>query len=244
MDKPQTLRRFLTRLTSRSVMSPIEQEAILGLSVSARKYRTNHDIVSPKTTVEHACLIAEGIAARYDQSARGQRQITALYLPGDMGDLHSVVSPKAAWGIVALMPVEVLEVPHRELMSIAMRHPTVGMAFWRDGTADASILAKWAANARRSARSRLAHLMCEIGLRSEMAKLGTRTAFHFPVSQHQLADIVGLTAVHVNRTLQALRSDGLIRSHQGTVFVDDLEGLRKVADFDDSYLLLGLAKGQ
>jgi CRP-like cAMP-binding protein len=158
-----------------------------------------------------------------------------------MGDLHSVVSPKAAWGIVALTPVEVLEVPHPELMSIAMKHPTVGMAFWRDGTADASILAKWAANARRSARSRLAHLMCEIGLRSEMAKLGTRTAFHFPVSQHQLADIVGLTAVHVNRTLQALRSDGLIRSHQGTVFVDDLEGLRKVADFDESYLLLGLA---
>ena len=212
--------------------------------MDARRYRTNHDIVSPKVTVEHACLIAEGLAARYDQSARGQRQITALYLPGDMGDLHSVVSPTAAWGIVALTSAVVLKVPHQELMSISVKYPTLALAFWRDGTADASILAKWAANARRGAKARLAHLMCEIGLRSEMAKLGTRTAFHFPVSQHQLADIVGLTAVHVNRTLQALRSEGLIRSHDGTIFLDDWEGLRKVADFDDSYLLLGLAKGQ
>ena len=236
--------RFLRRLTSRSVLEQNEQQAILGLPARPRSYRTNYDIVSPKTTVDHACLIAQGIAARYDQTARGRRQVTALYLAGDMGDLHSVVSPTAAWGIVALTPTVVLEIPHRDLRLLAMTQPKIALSFWRDGTVDGSILSKWAANARRSAKVRLAHLFCEVGLRSEKTGLGDRTRFPFPVSQHQLAELVGLTPVHVNRTLQGLRAENLIRTEEGLIVADNWEGLRVAADFDETYLLFGVAKGQ
>ena len=156
------LSRFLTRLLHRSDLNSQEQQAILGLTSHAHQIRANYDIVAPGETVEHSCLIGHGMAARYDQMADGRRQINALYIPGDMSDLHSVVWPTAQWGIVALATTTVLYVPHRELRHLAEEYPAIAFAFWRDGTVDASILAKWVATVgRRDARSRLAHLLCE-----------------------------------------------------------------------------------
>ena len=238
----EALGRFLKRLMERSVLEDAEQSEILSLPGTVRVFRTNHDIVSPKRLVDHACLIVDGLAARYDQLGRGRRQINAVYLPGDMGDLHSVVAPRAEWGIVALTQTTVLQIPHSELRNLAINFPAMGLAFWRDGTADSSTLAKWVANARRDARTRLAHLLCEIGVRSEKAGLGDRRRFSFPVSQHQLADAVGITAVHLNRTLQRLRSEGAIRTEGSMFIIEDWDRLQSIAQFDEGYLLIGLAR--
>ncbi len=233
------LSRFLERLLSRSVLSAEEQQAILGLTSHTHQIRPNSDIVSPGDTVDHACLVAHGLAGRFDQMADGRRQITCLYIRGDMCDLHSVVSPTAAWGIAALTTSTVLHVPHRELRQLAATYPAVAMAFWRDVTADASVLAKWVGNVgRRDARSRIAHLLCEMGLRMEEARLGTRTCFAFEVTQQQLSDATGMTAVHVNRTIQALRADGVIQTPGRMVHVEDWDRLAGIADFDPAYLML------
>lgn len=233
------LSRFLDRLLTRSTLSNQEQEAVLGLTSHAHQVSPNYDIVSPGERVEHACLVAHGLVSRYDQMKDGQRQLTALYIPGDMCDLHSVVAPTAGWGLLALSPTTVLNVPHRELREIAVAYPNLAMAFWRDTTADASILAKWVGNVgRRDARQRIAHIICETGLRVELAGLGRRDAFWFGVTQQNLADALGLTAVHVNRTLQALRGEKLIRTESRNVYIDDWNRLTRLAEFTPSYLLL------
>lgn len=233
------LSRFLTRLLYRSDLNGEEQQAILGLTSHAHQVRANYDIVTPNERVEHSCLIAHGLAARYDQMADGRRQINALYIPGDMSDLHSVVWPTAQWGNVALATTTVLYVPHRELRHIAEEYPAIAFAFWRDGTVDASILAKWVVNVgRRDARSRLAHLLCETALRMQQVQLGTRESFWFDMTQAQLADALGLTPVHVNRSLQALRTEGMIHTESRQVFIDDWDRLATVAEFDPGYLLL------
>lgn len=232
------LSRFLTRLLHRSDLNSQEQQAILGLTSHAHQIRANYDIVAPGETVEHSCLIGHGMAARYDQMADGRRQINALYIPGDTSDLHSVVWPTAQWGIVALATTTVLYVPHRELRHLAEEYPAIAFAFWRDGTVDASILAKWVATVgRRDARSRLAHLLCETALRMEQAGLGTRKSFWFDMTQTQLADALGLTPVHVNRSLQALRNDGMIQTESRQVFIREWDRLASVAEFDPGYLL-------
>ena len=149
------LRRFLDRLLRRSSLFEAEQRGILNLPSHASQVAAHRDIVSPGQRVDHACLVVDGLAARFDQMRDGQRQITALHIPGDMCDLQSVVAPTAAWGIAALTTTTVLHIPHRDLRALATSHPAIALAFWRDTTADASVLAKWLGNlGRRDARAR------------------------------------------------------------------------------------------
>jgi len=233
------LQRFVTRLLLRSSLTPVEQDTILGLACRTAHISARHEIVSPGKAVDHACLVAKGLAARFDQMRGGQRQITAFHIVGDMCDLHSVVAPTPAWGIVALTATTVLFVPHARLRAMACTHPAIAMAFWRDGTVDASILAKWIGNiGRQDARARLAHLICEFGTRSELAGIGSRTSFALDATQEQLADALGLTSVHVNRTLQRLRSEGVVSTRGHAVDVLDWERLADIAEFDPTYLLV------
>jgi CRP-like cAMP-binding protein len=237
----QALSRYLNRLNWRSALSKKEQAAILGLPGRVESFRANHDIVSPGTTVDHACLIAGGLAARYDQMRDGKRQIAAFHFTGDMCDLHSVVCPTAAWAIVAVSRTTVVNVPHRSLRELVDEFPAIAMAFWRDATADASILAKWLGNlGRRGARARLAHLLCESAFRMEKAGIGTRSGFCLDASQYHIADATGMTPVHVNRTFQTLRADELITTEGRMFSIVDWPGLCKVAEFDPAYLLLDL----
>lgn len=87
--------RFLDRLTSRSVLSEREKQEILSLPVNARQASPNEDFVRLGERVNHACFVVDGLVGRFDQNAAGGRQITALHIPGDMPDLHSVVQPTA-----------------------------------------------------------------------------------------------------------------------------------------------------
>lgn len=230
---------FLKRLIRRSALTAEEQRAILGLTGDKQRYPAHFDIISPGQTVDSACLVARGLIARYDQMLDGQRQITSFYIPGDMCDLHSVVAPKASWSITAISPVVVIRVPHRQLRDLCIRHSAIALAFWRDGTADASIFAKWVGNlGRKNAKARISHVMCEMGLRMEAAGLGSRTAYELPTTQERLAEATGLTTVHVNRTLQDIRARGLLDFRNRRVEICDWQGLAELAEFDPSFLML------
>lgn len=233
------LERFLARLLLRSRLSEEEQAALLGLEGRLVRINAHRDVVQPRDETNFACLVVEGLAGRFDQLANGERQITALHIPGDMCDLHSVAVPYTGWGIEALTSSTLLKIPHPALKDLTIRYPQIAYAFWRDTITDASILAKWiSALGRRSAKQRLAHLMCEMGIRMEQASLGTRSEFNLPARQTQLADVLGITAVHLNRSIQSLRADGLLAMEGSRVRVSDLDGLRSVAEFDPAYLLL------
>jgi CRP-like cAMP-binding protein len=237
------LHRFLNRLLLRSFLSSEEQEAILALPAAHAHVAARKEIVSPGETIDHACLVSKGVAARFDQMQGGQRQITALHIAGDMCDLHSVVAPTAAWGIAALTATNVLLVPHDSLRELARSRPAIALAFWRDSIVDASILAKWIGNiGRQDARARLAHLICEFGVRCELAGIGSKTAFALDATQEQLADALGLTAVHVNRTLQRLRAESVVSTRGHAIIVLDWDRLVQIAEFDPSYLLIGRHK--
>ena len=231
--------RFLRRLLIRSELNREEQNAILGLGGEKQSYGARYDIVSPGQTVESACLVERGLVARYDQMLNGQRQVTSYYIAGDMCDLHSVVVPKASWSITAVDHVKLIRIPHAQLRELCLKYPAIALAFWRDGTVDASIFAKWVGNiGRRNAKARIAHIICEMGLRSEAAGLGVRTSFQLNATQEQLAEASGLTAVHVNRTLQEIRQEGVLSFSKGDVEISDWDQLAAAAEFDPAYLLL------
>lgn len=234
------LQRFLNRLLLRSDLTCEECDAVLALPGHELSTAAHRDIARPGQTFNYACLIADGIAGRFDQLASGHRQITALHIAGDMCDLHSVPVPQAGWGIESLNSTLAFRIPHDAIKELIVRYPSLALAFWRDTIVDASILAKWnSALGRRSAKARLAHLICEMGIRKEHAGLGTRNQFNLPITQAQLADVLGLTAVHLNRTFQALRRDSLLFTDGSAITIPDRDKLCEVAEFDTAYLLAG-----
>ena len=231
------LQRFLDRLTSRSVLSDEEQQAILNLPGRPEHVQSNRDFVQIGQRVDHACLISAGIVGRFGQNSEGKRQITAMHVAGDMADLHSVVQPTAPSALQALSIATIIRVPHAALRAVTGRYPALAEALWRDCMVDASILAQWVLNVgRRDAKERIAHLLCEMAVRLKVAPAKGEIIFPFSVTQTQLADATGLTPVHVNRTLQSLRREGLAEIAHHAVRISDWDALAAAGEFEPSYL--------
>lgn len=235
-NKPD-LQRFLERLTSRSVLTAEEQQAVLDLPCRAEHVQANRDFVTIGRRVEHTCLIASGIVGRFGENSDGKRQITAMHIPGDMADLHSVVQPTGTSALQAMSIATILRVPHSALRAATARYPALAEALWRDCMVDASILAQWVVNVgRRDARERIAHLLCEMAIRLGVAPAKGQIVFPFAVTQAQLADATGLTSVHVNRTLRSMRSEGLAEVSTRAVRIPNWHALAAAGEFEASYL--------
>lgn len=237
MSTPSLTQRFVAKLKARSTLGAADTQAILALPGTVHVARPNADIVSPGQRVEHACLILEGIAGRFEQFDTGVRQVTALHVPGDMCDLHSLLLPLSSWRLQALCGVTYALIPHKDLRQLVGRSPAITEAFWRDTLVDGFIVSRWAVNiGSRKALTRLCHLLCELGLRFELAGIASRMEFELPMSQQHLGEVLALTSVHTNRTLQAARKAGLLRTAQRTIYVNDWDRLAEVGGFSPAYL--------
>ena len=235
-SKPN-LELFLRRLNRRSVLNRNEQEAVLNLPGYAEQVHSNRDFVPLGKRVDHSCLVVAGIVGRFKQNDEGVRQITAVHIPGDMCDLHSVVQPTATSALQSLSVATILRVPHSALRDATARYPALAEAFWRDCVVDTAILSEWVLNVgRREAKARIAHLLCEIATRLGANCAGNDFVFDLPVTQAQLGELTALTSVHVNRTLQSLRCDGLIEWHRQVIRVPQWDALQKCGEFDAAYL--------
>lgn len=227
---------FVERLQLHSCLSAQEQQAILQLSTRTVQVAAHRDFVRLGERLDHACLVVDGLAARFGQNADGLRQITALHIPGDMADLHSVVLPDAISGIQALATTTLLMVPHGELRNAANTYPAIAEAFWRHCMIEVSILSQWVVNVgRRDARTRIAHLLCEMAVRCG-SSINRQCSYTLRVTQAHLADATALTPVHVNRTLKSLREQGLVVLRSNEVRILDWERLRDLAEFDPAYI--------
>jgi CRP-like cAMP-binding protein len=234
----EAIRLFLNRLLLRSELDERECDAVLSLRGRSEVIEAHRDIVVPGQKVTTSCLIASGLAARFDQMRDGGRQIDAFHLPGDMCDLHSVPISTSAWGLQALSATSILMIAHADLRHLAATYPNLGLSFWRDTIVDGSVMSKWVGNlGRRDSPARIAHLLCEMGMRMELADLGKRTDYPLLATQGQLADATGMTVVHMNRSLKVLREAG-VSFVRKRVTIADWNQLVEIADFDPRYLML------
>jgi len=231
--------RFADRLASLSSIGPDHRAALLGLNGSVIQVPGGIDLVPPGEKARHAHFVVEGLVGRFAQFSDGKRQITAIHIPGDVADLHAVARPDVAPALQALVTTTLIRVPLDDMAALTRDMPALARAFWAYCAVDLAVLERWAASlGRRAAIQRMAHLLCEIGLRIEQSGRGSRRSFALPLTQQQLADALGLTPVHVNRTLKMLRGKGLITIRGRAYEVPDWKGLAAVGDFDPTYLML------
>jgi CRP-like cAMP-binding protein len=238
------LQLFVDRLIARSVLNEKEQHAILKLPTDQHDVRAKTDFVGFRDEVGQSCLTASGLVGRFGQTLGGARQITALYIPGDMADLCSTVRPIGLGGLTALCDTTVLSIPHDAIRALAARYPAIAEALWRDCMLDAAILMEWIVNVgHRDAQTRLAHLFCEMAIRSSGNREPLLT-YRFPITQEQLGEATGITSVHVNRSLMTLRARELITLKGGHVQIHDWATLAEAGQFDPAYLVADTAPEQ
>lgn len=234
------LRTLVCKLEAVTKLTANEEQTIQGLPAMTRGFQAGQAIALEGERPEFCALIASGWACRYKVTEAGSRQILSFHFAGDIPDLQSLLLPKLDHSLMALTSLEVAFLPHDRLNAVFEAHPRLARAFWRDTLVDASIYRQWLlCMGRLPALQQMAHLFCEIVARLDAVGLATiQRECIIPIPQTDLADALGMSAVHVNRTLQDLRSHGLISWNRGNFSVPDWAALSSFAEFDPAYLHL------
>ena len=217
-----------------------DAEALLCLPHRIKRVERHGYIVREREKTIHSCVLLSGYAIRHKIVMGGARQIVAVHMKGDLVDLQNSFVGVADHSVQLLTDGKVAFIPREAIKKLAFERPNVGMAMWHDTLVDGSVFREWIANVgRRDAHTRIAHFLCEFALRLKVAGLGRETHYELPMTQEQLADCVGLTPVHVNRTLKALEIENLIeRKTSRIITIGDWKKLAEAGDFDSSYLHL------
>ena len=214
-----------------------ERNVLLELPFTRKIFGRDVYIVREGERTTDCCLLLRGFAFRQKLLTDGSRQIISIHIPSEFVDLQNGLLGMADHNVQSLNRCEMAIVPRAAILEMAGNYPGLRMAMWIDTLIDASIFREWVVNVgRRDARARIAHVLCELAFRLDKIGAGRDGLFDFPLTQEQIADCTGLTAVHTNRTLQSLRRDGLIQLTARSLSVLDWDGLRAVGDFDELYL--------
>lgn len=235
VDAPlEALARKLGRLAE---LDDEDRRAVLSLPRTTETVPPARYLVREGAETLQCCLLVKGYACRHKLAENGGRQIVSFHLPGDILDLQHLLLAVADHNVQTITQAVVAWIPSEALKQVARERPSIGEALWRDTLIDASVFREWVLNVgRRDARSRIAHMLCEFAARREAAGLGPPERFELPMTQEQIADATGLTPVHVNRMLRALRDEGVIAHDKREVQISDWPRMRATADFDPAYL--------
>jgi CRP-like cAMP-binding protein len=226
---------FLQKLQNLVELNSADAAAIAGLTARPREYQAKQDIIREGDPPGPVFVILKGWACRYKILPSGTRQIMAFLLPGDACDLHIGMLAEMDHNLQALTQCEVALIPGDRMEILLEDHPAVARAMYKSQLIDEGILRAWiVSNGRRSSVERVAHLMCELYLRSFSINSSGQVAF--PISQIVVADALGMTPVHVNRILKELRMAGAMSLTRGNLLISDALKLVQIAGFDENYL--------
>ena len=225
-----------TRLGKSPYLLADERRAIDEALSSARSVRPNVDLVREGERADSIFILVDGWACRYATTPDGSRQLPAILIPGDVANLDTLMFERLNYGVRTLTEASVVALPRDRALALVAEHPGIAKTFTWLALVENAILSAWSLSlGRRSALERLAHFLCEMGVRLDAGERDG-SSFAFPLTQEQIADALGLTSVHVNRTMQHLRSEGMAVTANRTVTLPDVEGLRRLGSFDPSYL--------
>jgi CRP-like cAMP-binding protein len=215
-------------------MSDAERAAYAAALTPPKTLARGEDIARDSKALKASALVLEGFAVRLRALYSGRAQILSFVLPGDIMGF----APRSGNdSIKALGPTRVAYLPYASFRELIEDHPRLALVFWRETLMSAAIYREWVVSlGARDAYERIAHLLCELYVRFCAIGLTTNLAFKAPLSQTVIADATGLSVVHVNRTVQRLKADGLATVTKKSVVIHDWTGLRDAGDFDDAYL--------
>lgn len=182
-------------------------------------------------------VLLDGMACRFKLRANGARQILAYMVPGDFCDLDIALLDRRDHAIASLSPCRFARIAFDPLQDLAQDRNHLIALMRRANLMDDAILREWLVNlGSRSAIERIAHLLLELLTRLRTVGLARSDGYDLPTSQIDLADTTGLSTVHVNRTLQDLKRQGLIELRSRVLTIRNIPCLTSLSGFDPAYL--------
>ena len=228
---------FVRRLANFALLEPSDRDALSAILSRPVGFPINGDLVVEGVPTTSNYVIERGWACSYKLLRDGRRQILGFLLPGDYTAEAEVVSGCPTCSVLALTPV------------LARPCQIAGLGALREGSArfrqaldralqlDIATLRDHLVNiGRRNAYQRLAYLILELHFRLRLVGLADEAAFDMPITQEMVADALGLSNVHVNRTLRRLSDDSIACLTGGRLTIGDWEALVGIADFHETYL--------
>jgi CRP-like cAMP-binding protein len=233
------LQLLLRQFELHSMLGEPARQAILDLPVQLKTLEAGSYLVREGDRPTTCGVLVSGYAYRQKETSDGLRQIVSLHIPGEALDLQQLYLAVADHSVQMLTRGQVAVIEQSHIRRLLAANAEVSNAVFTAVLVEGSIFREWVLNVgRRDARTRMAHLLCEFALRMEKAGLAAGDGFELPITQEQLADAVGLTPVHVNRTLKALEATGLITRNKRVIAFPSWERMRDVGDFNQRYLHL------
>ena len=213
--------------------------ALHSLEGQIREVGRGEDLLVEGDRPTTSVIVLSGLLQRYNVSGEGRRQIHGFYIASDTPCLETIHIDYMDNNLGAAAPSRVGIVPHAELHRVMEERPKLRALIWRETLIQASIFRIWLMrNSQMLAHAALAHLFCEMLTRARAACLSDGASMDLPLTQEDVADALGMTSVHVNRTLAVLRSGALADFRGGRLSVPDVDRLAETAEFDPRYLHL------
>ncbi|TCR68269.1 Crp/Fnr family transcriptional regulator [Bosea sp. BK604] len=239
VTSPPRLSALVRKLQADSKLTNEQSAAILALPAIFREFRAGQEVVREGDRPSQCCLILDGLACRFKIVGDGARQIHSYHIVGDIPDLQSLHLARMDHNLACLRSTQVAFITHTALRELIKVHPNVGQKLWRETLIDASIFREWMSNiGRRPAITRIAHVLCELLVRYRAMGLAQDMVIPQPITQTELGDAQGLSTVHVNRSMQELKDEGLAVLSGRNIKILDYERLAEIGDFDPAYLHL------
>jgi CRP-like cAMP-binding protein len=218
-------------------LSKDELKCLADLQRNPLNVRRGQQLTREGQTGHKAFVLQDGWACSFKTLPDGGRQIISFPIAGDIVGLRSVLLRPADHSFSALTDAVVNAVDGKHVMRCVTEYPRLGAALLWAASRDEAMVVEHLVNiGRRSALERTAHFFMELAERLSLVGLATEAEFRCPLSQFVLADALGLTSIHVNRTLRQLRERKLLTVRRGVVTIHDLAGLRELAGFQGGYL--------
>lgn len=227
------------RLGTLLTLSEDERQMIRRMQTESRQITPLTDIIEEGQCYERLFILKDGWAIRYKLLADGRRQILSFALPGDFIGIRAALFETSDHSVQTLTHASVYSFPVESLMELCEFSPKLALTLiWSNAREKAMLAEHITRLGRRSAYEGLAHLLLELLNRLQYVGLASEQSYEMPLTQEVLADALGLTPVHINRTLRRLREDGLVEMnpHSRKITINDVEALSMAAGFEPAYL--------
>lgn len=231
---PDPLARKLGR---KLCLSPDEMQMLADLAQKQlRRLSARQDIYVEGDHDSSIRIILDGWAYRYHQFENGTRQIVQILLPGDILG-HDMAQNQSDHSACSISPILFAQISLGEMRAAEALFPHIGEALRKDLGMVLAIQRQWiAVLGRLDATQRIAHLLCELYVRSLQMEDDHKGGIVFPMAQRDVADCTGLSLVQVNRSINLLRSEGLMYWRHRALEIPDMSRLAKRGLFNPLYL--------
>ena len=228
---------LVRKLGALCLMSEEEIEFLEGLQNNTLSVERGHDFIEEGSNLRTTFIVMEGWAIRYEILSNGRRQILSYALPGDILGLHVNFKATATYSAAALTPLKLAAVDPRRVLEISQKYPILAAGLSWCTAREFAILGDQAVRlGRLSAQQRLAHLFLELWHRMKLIGENEDRWLEMHMTQMDLADTLGMSLVHANRSLKALSERGLISRTRDYIRLEDISTMTDFAEFNPEHL--------